>query len=124
MTFCAMSSPAFLLTWVVALVNVPDLAKAKEEAKKKANGTVKMEAQEIAAKMSGQVEWGSNSGTSLDVDTQSAISMVESAPLEDLSAEVQLTLDMDFDQIKKTKKEKEFKGICLPHARAHTHKHS
>ena len=52
----AMSSPAFLLTWVVALVNVPDLAKAKEEAKKKANGTVKMEAQEIAAKMPGQVE--------------------------------------------------------------------
>ena len=31
MTFCAMSSPAFLLTWVVALVNVPDLAKVKEE---------------------------------------------------------------------------------------------
>ena len=119
---------------------VPDLAKAKKEAEKEANGTVKMEAQDKEAAstvkmeapekeangtmkmeapetevgMTGHVE----QGTSWDADAQSAVSMVESTPVEDLSAEVQLTLDMNLEQIKETKKEQEFTGICSPHARA------
>jgi len=94
-----------VLTWVFAVVVFADLAKSKGQADSKAKTE---EAQGKEAK----VEEDEKQDRILDVHDGPAIETVEGTHESDIGAAMQLTLDMDFEEIRGVEKEKAFRGIC------------
>ena len=93
-----------VLTWVFAVVVFADLAKSKGQADSKAKTE---EAQGKEAK----VEEDEKQDRILDVHDGPAIETVEGTHESDIGAAMQLTLDMDFEEIRGVEKEKAFRGI-------------